>query len=105
MTQLKVKNIVFGQGKPKVCIPLVAKNVDDLVKQAYEVSEIKADVIEWRIDHFDQVLNQKELITAANKLKEIIEDKVLLVTFRSFKEGGVLDISDEEYLEIYKGLI
>ena len=34
MNTLKVKNIVFGEGIPKICAPLVATGYEVLIKEA-----------------------------------------------------------------------
>lgn len=101
----KVRDVVFGEGQPRICIPLVAKTLDELIVEAKFACTIPCDVIEWRIDHFEDVCDHTKLREACAVLKEHIDQKVLLITFRSFQEGGVLDISNESYFEIYKELM
>lgn len=99
MKELKVKELVLGHGRPKVAVPLTANTQTQLLQQAKEAKEY-GDLIEWRIDFFDDVLNLAALKQAALAIKDILEMTPLLITFRSAKEGGVKVISEEQYFEI-----
>ena len=105
MNTVKVKNVVFNEGKPKICVPVVSQTKETILKDLDFVNTLECDVIEWRIDHFDNVTDLNELIDIAKQVQEKVSDKILLTTFRSFKEGGVKDITDEKYQEIYTELI
>ena len=105
MKIVQVKNVRFNEGKPKVCVPVVAKTKTDILDEFKYALSLDCDVIEWRIDHYDDVLETKELCSLAKELHALSEEKVLLITFRSYREGGVLDISDEAYASIYRELI
>ncbi len=105
MNIVDVRGVRFNEGRPKVCIPLVGKTDQEILDEVKFVSELKCEVVEWRIDHYEDVLNPEHLLLLAQKIQTIIKEKVLLVTFRSFKEGGVLDIEDQKYFEIYKNIL
>lgn len=53
MRIVKVRNVEFGTGRPKIAVPITGKSSDDIIKQAETImSSNNADLIEWRIDFF-----------------------------------------------------
>lgn len=104
MKTVTVGNIVIGQGTPKIIVPIVEQDEASILEVAREVSRSKGDLVEWRIDHFDQVEEIGAVSTLSKKLRATV-NKPLLITFRSFEEGGALDIPDEKYYDIYKDII
>lgn len=94
---VEVKNVKIGEGTPKICVPLVAKTKDDFVKFAKELTSVKFDVAEIRIDHFQGVENLESVKELVKELREILKEIPLLFTFRSFKEGGEKEVSVEYY--------
>lgn len=105
MNIVDVRGVRFNEGAPKICIPLVGKTDKEILDEVAYVKTLDIEVIEWRIDHYEHVLDHDKLLRLARLIQEEIEDKILLTTFRSFKEGGVLDINDETYVSIYEGII
>ena len=69
------------------------------------MSSNNADLIEWRIDFFDQVENAEKLVETAKKLRQVMSEMPLLTTFRTHFEGGVKKLSEEEYFDICRVLI
>lgn len=104
MKSVIVDNVEIGAGRPKVIVPIVGKTEEAILKAAREVQETGCDLVEWRIDHYNKVTEAGAVAELSFKVKEAI-GRPLLTTFRSFKEGGELDISDDKYFEIYADLI
>lgn len=69
------------------------------------MSSNNADLIEWRIDFFDQVEDTEKLVETAKKLRQVMGKMPLLTTFRTHFEGGVKKLSEEEYFDICRILI
>ena len=69
------------------------------------MSSNNADLIEWRIDFFDQVEDAEKLVKTAKKLRQVMSEMPLLTTFRIHFEGGVNKLSEEEYFDICRVLI
>lgn len=69
------------------------------------MSSNNADLIEWRIDFFDQVEDAEKLVETAKKLRQVMGKMPLLTTFRTHFEGGVKKLSEEEYFDICRILI
>lgn len=95
-----VKNITFQEGSTLICVPLIGKTLDELKANARTLATAGADLIEWRVDHFTQVREPQLVQQALSDIRQILADIPLLFTFRSKKEGGETEISDEAYFEL-----
>ncbi|MBQ3584057.1 MAG: type I 3-dehydroquinate dehydratase, partial [Lachnospiraceae bacterium] len=82
MKQIHLKNTVIGEGKPKICIPIVANNMDEVVSQAEKIAELPVDIIELRGDYFDDYLESGYVIQAIRTVRKIGNVPVLY-TFRT----------------------
>lgn len=45
---VSVRNIVLGEGIPKICIPLVSTCLDALLNDMKKALDHSADLIEWQ---------------------------------------------------------
>lgn len=97
MNTVTVKNITFGEGAPRICVSLVGKTRSDIQTAAQELSHIDADVIEWRVDHFQDVEDLVSVKQALHDIRGVLPDVPLLFTFRSKEEGGERAISKDAY--------
>lgn len=102
MKTLTVRNITLGSGLPKVAVPLVDTDRDALIAQAKKVAAMEPDVIEWRIDFYQDVLNEEKLAQTAATLRQVIGEIVLLITFRTKGEGGAMALADDQYFALLK---
>ena len=55
---VSVRNIVLGEGIPKICIPLVSTCLDALLNDMKKALDHSADLIEWRVDWMDDILKK-----------------------------------------------
>lgn len=99
---VKVKDLVIGEGIPKIVVPIVGKSISEIIEEAKELEYIDFDIVEWRADFFKNVTNINKVIEALEKIREIIPDKAILFTFRSFNEGGEREIDEDFYFELNK---
>lgn len=104
MKTVTVENVTFGQGRPKIIVPLVGKTEDEILSAASQAKHLDCDVIEWRIDFYEEVTNPEKVATLSKEVKQAA-GKPVLVTFRTAKEGGVLEISDDLYFDIYRAVL
>ena len=103
MNTVKVRNVVIGEGLPKIIVPIVAKTKEEIVKAAESFSEYRYDIVEWRVDWFDGVFNFAEVEDTAKALHDTLgDDKPILFTFRTSKEGGEKAIEPDAYVELNK---
>jgi 3-dehydroquinate dehydratase-1 len=107
--RLKSKKKIIIRGKeiggehPLVCLPLVAVDKDSLIEQAKYLVSLKPDLIEWRIDSFNNVEKLKVVIDALQELREVMSNIPLLFTLRCAWEGGAKKISQSIRKEIIIG--
>lgn len=94
---IEVRNVKLGEGIPKICVPLVAKTKEGFLKSAEEVTNLKLDLVEVRIDHFDEVENLESVKNLVKELRDILKNIPMLFTFRSLKEGGEKEVSTDYY--------
>lgn len=104
MNTLTINDVTLGEGLPKIIVPLIAATKNQLISDAKEVCQSNCDLIEWRIDFFEDVKQPKIVANVSHTLRKII-DKPLLITFRTHKEGGELELSNDAYFELYRVLI
>lgn len=102
MNTVKVKNVILGDGIPKICVPIVAKTKEEIIEEALSLANIHVDIVEWRVDWFDDIED-------IEKVKDVLKDLVcalnnipLLFTFRTSKEGGEKTINSKAYVELNK---
>lgn len=100
MRSLTIRNITLGEGKPKIIVPIVDENARAILDRAAGFAGYAIDLVEWRADFFDQVLDFQAVEQVIKGLRERLPDKILLFTFRTRREGGVRSISPEDYLEL-----
>lgn len=100
MNPVIVKNCAIGEGRPKIIVPIVATNRADILKEAATFHSIPVDVVEWRIDWYEDVFKVDTLIETAKLLMDTLRDIPVLVTFRTAKEGGQLPIEPETYRDL-----
>ncbi|PWW09142.1 3-dehydroquinate dehydratase [Mangrovibacter plantisponsor] len=100
MNTVTVRNITFGTGTPLICVPLMGKTREEIVVNAHELLLQKADLVEWRVDHFSQVSDQAAVKSVLSALRDIMPATPLLFTFRSKKEGGECQLSDDDYFAL-----
>lgn len=94
---LKIRDIVLGEGTPKICVPLVGMTQDEIYEEAESIKAMSVDMAEWRADWFESVNDLEKVTEIAKKLRTILKDLPLIFTFRTEREGGNGKYSKEEY--------
>lgn len=95
-----VKNITFQEGTTLICVPLIGKTLDELKTHAATLAAVGADIIEWRVDHFTAVHEPQQVLQALAEIHPLLVGIPLLFTFRSQKEGGETELTDEAYFAL-----
>lgn len=95
-----VRNVAIGEGRPKICVPIVGKTASEIIGEARSFLSVPADVVEWRADWFDDVFDKEKLLEMAKALRETLGEMPILFTFRTSREGGEKAISDEQYRDL-----
>ncbi|WP_297132300.1 type I 3-dehydroquinate dehydratase [Terrisporobacter sp.] len=102
MKTVKVRNVVLGEGKPKICVPIVGVTKEEIIGQAKNLQSVPVDVVEWRVDWFENVFNIDKVKEVLAELREELKELPLLFTFRTSKEGGEKSIETEVYVNLNK---
>lgn len=92
-----VQGVTLGDGRPKICVPITAKNRRELEEQARKAVKSSCHMVEWRADYYEEVERENCLEEALALLKKTLNDIPLLFTFRTGEEGGERSISMENY--------
>lgn len=95
-----VKHVHIGTGMPKICIPIIETTHQDIINSFLNSKEDNFDLYELRIDYFEDLLDDQKLIDLLINIKELQIKQPIIFTFRSIKEGGNVQISDQQYYHI-----
>ena len=97
MKPVTVRNLVIGEGIPKICVPIVGAAKEEILEQAGQLGSIPADLAEWRADWFDGVFEQEQVEAVLRELRVVLGDMPLLFTFRTAAEGGERAVETADY--------
>ncbi len=97
MNTIKVRNIEIGSGAPKIIVPIVGVTKEEIINEAKTFDSIPVDVVEWRVDWFENVFDFAKVEEVLKELREVLGEIPLLMTFRTSKEGGEKAIDTEAY--------
>ena len=91
---LRIRSIEFGGLKPLFCVPLVATDLDSLLRQAAVARELAPDLVEWRADSYsDQT--PEAFSEAAQRLRTEVRNIPVIFTLRIKSEGGARVIGQD----------
>lgn len=105
MNKVCVRNIVIGEGMPKICTPIVGRTREEILFQVGEVKAAGPDLAEWRADWFEGMADKEQLRAVLGLLRGELGDMPLLVTFRTKQEGGEQEISADAYAEFLREVL
>ncbi len=93
----QVRQLAIGEGKPKICVPVVETTTEKIIQQIQELQN--CDLIELRIDFYENIHDLKQVHELLLQVRQQT-NLPLLLTYRSLKEGGHIQLSDQEYLSL-----
>lgn len=99
INKVQVRDVVIGEGMPKICAPIVGRTREEILLQAKKLKAAGPDLAEWRADWFEKAGEKEELKGILELLRGELGGMPLLVTFRTGQEGGEQEISLEDYEE------
>jgi len=100
MNIVEVRGVKIGEGTPKIIVPIVGVTKEDILSAAKSFGEVKYDIVEWRVDWFEDVFDFAKVEDTARALRDVLGDKPILFTFRTAKEGGEKAIEPAAYVEL-----
>ena len=104
MKPLKIKNIEFNTGKPKIAVPIMFHNPSEIEEIFHHLKGYPYDVVEWRVDYLDDLSNET-LLKSLEFIHQYLTKGLLLVTYRTVNQGGNKEISEQDYIDILTTLI
>ncbi|WP_312472506.1 type I 3-dehydroquinate dehydratase [Neobacillus sp.] len=102
---VSVRGITIGEGSPKICVPMVGETLEQLKEEAAYLKTLDVDIVEWRVDFFEHVIDISKVKDALIRIRAILSETPLIFTFRSAKEGGEKEISPVFYVELNKAIV
>ena len=97
---LRIKGVTFGNGTPRICVPITGKSKAEIIRQSRMTAESHPDLVEWRSDFYEDVLEGDSAMQMLKILSDIFPEIPLIFTFRSAGEGGNKEISNKAYKEL-----
>lgn len=104
MKTVIVRGLNIGEGAPKIIVPIVGKTKEDIIEKAKSFKVMKIDVVEWRVDFYNDVFNLTSTLYTLKELRSELQNTPILFTFRNKKEGGEKEISVEAYTALNKAI-
>ncbi len=101
---VSVRGVHFGDGSPKICVPLVDTSDDTLIWSAILARASAADLVEWRLDYLP-AMDDITLLRLVKNLRAALKSTPLLLTFRSAAEGGKRELKQSAYGSLLRLMI
>ena len=98
--QVKVRGAIIGGVVPLICLPILAEKEEDLFAQARENIEMHPDLLEWRIDGYENVEDIERCLVILKELRGLAGNIPILATCRAYEEGGFRALSKERRLKL-----
>nr|NLI50386.1 type I 3-dehydroquinate dehydratase [Propionibacterium sp.] len=105
MRAVQLGDVVLGEGRAKVIVPLTGATTAELVEQAASLAPYEVDVVEWRVDFLDVAPWVDAVLAAGRRLVEVLGGRPLLFTFRTPAEGGAQPIETDALVALYLAVI
>lgn len=93
---VRIQNVTLGVGIPKVCVPVMGKDLREWTEAATAARE-QADLIELRLDSVSPELDADRMRQACRVVREKAQGSALLATMRTSRDGGAGDGDAERY--------
>lgn len=100
-----IKDVTIGEGLPKICVPIGGRIFSEIIEEAKYLNDLDFDILEWRVDFFEDVTDISKVKEVLQTIRKSLENKPILFTFRSSREGGHREVSPEFYIELNKKIV
>ena len=105
MRTVRLKDVVLGEGPPKVIVPITGTTADEVLAGAEALTPHEIDIVEWRVDFLGTAPDVGAAVALAGPLAARLGGRGLLATFRTADEGGEKAISAQDYVALNSALI
>ena len=94
---------ISGGAVPLICTPLVGRTRDAVRAEVAAIVPKRPDVLEWRVDFFQDIGDAPTVIDTAREIRRAAGDIPVLFTRRSSREGGEkIAISEAQVVDLYR---
>ena len=86
---IDIKGVKLGDGIVKICYPVTSATAEAILDEMNYVKDQPCDIVEWRVDFFEDAHDEEAVFALLPKIREIIGDsRVLMFVVRTADEGG-----------------
>jgi 3-dehydroquinate dehydratase-1 len=101
MNAIQIRGITLGEGVPKICVSISEKYKEDVLEKGQVIVESSVDIVEWRVDWFEES-TVSNITGVLEDLRKVIGEIPLIFTFRNAHEGGEKTLELREYIGLIK---
>jgi len=105
MCTVQVREVVLGEGIPKVCIPLMGRTKQELLEELKELEAHDFDLVEWRVDFFQNIMELSLVEEILKVINQKLKNIPVLMTLRRKVEGGNCDLPEGMYFKFIQETI
>jgi 3-dehydroquinate dehydratase-1 len=90
---------------PVICAPLVGRTPERLVTEASAIAAKKPDLLEWRVDFFDEIADTAAVLDAGKRIRQAASGIPILFTRRNATEGGEpISLTEPQVVDLYRAI-
>jgi len=106
MRPLKARGRTLNEnGHALICTPLVARTADVLQAELATILPKGPDVIEWRVDFFEEIHDPARVIATARMIRQAAGSTPIIFTRRAAHEGGAaIAIEEDKVITVYEAV-
>ena len=95
-----VRGLTLGEGRTKICVPLVARGRQELGAALESLRGVPFDFAEFRADYYEGIERADEGREVLERIRAVLGEQPLLFTYRTAGEGGEGRLSFEGWQEL-----
>lgn len=104
MKTVTVRDLVVGEGAPKIIVSLMGKTITDVKSEALAYREADFDILEWRVDHFANVTTAESVLEAAGASGRLSPINPCYLPSAA-REGGEQALTTEQYIALNRAAV
>lgn len=103
---LTVRGEALAQGRsPLICTPIVGRSAEHILQECTLLVAKAPDVIEWRIDFFEQIGDTQAVLELGRELRTLTQRTPIIFTRRSTLEGGTpIPLDEAGVIALYEAV-
>ncbi|MDD6213470.1 MAG: type I 3-dehydroquinate dehydratase [Clostridiales bacterium] len=105
INKVTVKGKEFGGPSVLACIPMIPTTREGLIADTTAIAAMNPDIIEWRIDYFEEAGDPAASADALKAISPLVENIPIIFTLRHKAEGGARELTQEQRLATIKACL